>query len=68
MLLGARMRLSIWDKIFAYFQKQTCAKARQLQMELRAVSLDCCTVKDYLLRIRKISDALASIGDLVPLN
>ena len=67
-VLGANHAYELWDKLFAYFQKQTRAKARHLRVELRSCSLESSTIKEYLLRIRTIADSLASIGDPVPMN
>jgi len=67
-VLCARFSYELWDKLFAYFQKQTRAKARHLRVEFRSCSLDNSTIKEYLLRIRTIADSLASIRDHVPTN
>ncbi|CAI8608272.1 unnamed protein product [Vicia faba] len=65
-VLGCSHSHQLWDRLFSYFHKQTHAKARQLQVELCALTLDTQSVQDYLLKIRTIMDSLASIGDLVP--
>ncbi|KAI5435479.1 hypothetical protein KIW84_022055 [Lathyrus oleraceus] len=49
-------------------QKQTRARARQLRVELRAITLDSMSIQDNLLKIRTIIDALASIGDPLPVS
>lgn len=56
----------LWHRLLKYFQKQTCALARQLRVELRAITLDNLTIKDYLIKIRTIVDALTSIGNPIP--
>lgn len=58
----------LWDKLFAYFQKQTSGKACHLLVELRTTTLENCTVKEYLLKICTIVDSLASIGDSILMN
>lgn len=65
-VLGCSHSHQLWDRLFTYFQKQTRARARQLRVELRALTLDSQSVSDYLLKIRMIVDALASIGDPIP--
>ncbi|XP_058747095.1 uncharacterized protein LOC131620091 [Vicia villosa] len=49
-VLGFILAYELWDRLFQYFQKQTRARARQLRVELRAVTLDSMTVQDYLLK------------------
>ncbi|XP_058726500.1 uncharacterized protein LOC131597854 [Vicia villosa] len=63
---GCNHAHQLWDSLFNYFQKQTRAKARQLRVELRALSLDNSSIQEYLLKICNIVDALASIGDPIP--
>lgn len=67
-VLGCTHSHQLWDRLFNYFQKQTRARARQLRVELCASTLDSQSVSDYLLKIRTIVDALASIGDPVPVT
>lgn len=51
-----------------HFHSLIRAKKRLLRMELRNLSLDNCTVSDYLLRIQTPIDSLLSIGDFVSQN
>lgn len=62
-VLGCSHSHQLWDHLFNYFQKQTRARARQLHVELRALTLDNSTVQELLLNVHTIMDALASIGD-----
>lgn len=57
-----------WDCVCGYFQKQTLARARQLHVELRALTFDNSSVQEYLLNIHNIVDSLASIGDVIPVS
>lgn len=65
-VLGCSHSHQLWDRLFNYFQKQTHARARQLRVELRAITLDNSFVQDYLLRFCTIVNALASTGGLLP--
>lgn len=65
-MLGCSHSHQLWDRLFNYFQRQAHARARQLHVELHALTLGENSIYDYLLSIRKIVDALASIGDHVP--
>ena len=67
-VLGCTHTHQLLDRLFTYFQKQTHAKARQLRVELCALTLGNQSVQDYLQKIRTIVDSLASIGDPVPLS
>ena len=58
--------LQLWDHLFNYFQKQTRARAKQLCVRLRALTLDNSSVQEYLLKVRTIVNSLASIGDPIP--
>lgn len=62
-VLGYSHANQLWDKLFSYFQKQTCARACQLKVELCDITINNLTIQDYLLKIRAIVDALAFIGD-----
>ena len=39
-VLGCNHSHELWDRLFSCFQKQTCARARHLRVELRALTLD----------------------------
>lgn len=39
-VLGCFHSHQLWDRLFSYFQKQTLAHARQLCVELRALTFD----------------------------
>jgi hypothetical protein len=65
-MLGCVHAYELWDRLCKYFHKQTRARARHLRVELRAHSLDGSPIKEYLLRIRRTIDELASIGDAIP--
>lgn len=43
-------------------------RSRHLRVEIRSITLDSLPVQDYLLKIRIIVGALASIGDHIPLS
>lgn len=65
-VLGCSHSHHLWDQLFNYFQKHTHARARQMHVELRALTLDTSTVQEFLLKMHTIVDALASICDPVP--
>lgn len=65
-VLGCTHSHQLWDRLFGYFQKQTRARARQLRVELRALTVDNSSVQEYRLKVRNIVDSLASIGDPIP--
>lgn len=65
-VLGCVHSYELWERILAHFQKLTCAKARQLRAELRSTTLEDKSVDDYLVRIKALVDALASVEDPVP--
>lgn len=44
------------------------ARARQLRVELQAITLDSLSISNYLHKIRTIMDVLALIGDHVPFS
>lgn len=58
--------LQLWNHLFSYFQKQTCARARQLRVERHAIMLDALSTQGYFLKIKTIIDVLTSIGDPLP--
>lgn len=62
-VLGCSHSHQLWDCLFNYFQRQTRARAKQLRVELRALTLNNCIFQEYLLKIHTIVDSLASIGD-----
>ena len=53
----------VWEKIHDHFQKLTRAKAHQLCTKLRSTTLDNKSVSEFLLHIKALADALASIRD-----
>lgn len=67
-VLGCTLAHELWGRLFQYFHKQTCVHARQLHVELCAMKLNSLSNQDYLLKIRLIVDALASIGDPLPVS
>ncbi|XP_020238405.1 uncharacterized protein LOC109817540 isoform X2 [Cajanus cajan] len=64
-VLGSVHSYQVWDKIHDYFHKQTRARARQLRTELRSTLLEEKTMEEFLLRIKALVDALASVGESV---
>ncbi|CAL5204705.1 unnamed protein product [Lathyrus oleraceus] len=62
-VLGCTHADQLRDRLFNFFRKQTHARARQLRVEIRALTLENSIVQEYFLNIRNIVDALASIGD-----
>lgn len=65
-VLGCINAPNLSDNLFCYFQKHSRARARQLHVELCALTLDNSSILEYFHKIRTIVDALASIGDLIP--
>lgn len=64
-VLGSIHSYQVWEKIQDYFHKQTRAKAQQLQTELCATVLNDKTMCKFLLRIKALTDGLASVGNLI---
>ncbi|MCH94884.1 retrovirus-related Pol polyprotein from transposon TNT 1-94, partial [Trifolium medium] len=62
-VIGSKQAWQIWDKIHAYFQTHTNAKAMQLRSELRSTSLENGTISEFLLRIQVLIDSLYAIGE-----
>ena len=62
-VLGSVHSFQVWEKIHDHFQKLTRAGARQLRAELRSTTLNSKNVSEFLLRIKALADALASVGD-----
>lgn len=54
-------------KLLDFFQKQICAVAQQLRVELRFTFLENRIVQEYLLHIHLLIDRV-SIGDPEPIN
>nr|KYP37004.1 hypothetical protein KK1_041845 [Cajanus cajan] len=67
-VLGSNHSYQVWDKIHDYFHKQTRARARQLRTKLRSTSLEEKPMEEFLLRIKALVDALASVGESVSLQ
>jgi hypothetical protein len=62
-VLGNARVYELWDHLFNYFHKQTCAIARHLRVEHRAKTLEDSSIQEYLLRICQTIDVLISIGN-----
>ena len=62
-VLGSIHAFQVWQKIHDHFQKLTRAKAHQLCTKLRSTTLDNKSVSEFLLHIKALADALASIRD-----
>lgn len=58
----------LWDKLHEHFLSIACAKKKQIQGELRSISLDNCSITAYLLHIQTLLDSLLLIGDSVSMN
>lgn len=55
-VVGCIHTFELWGKIFVSFQKS------QLHIELRTTKLEGHTVKEYLAKIKTLTDSLASVG------
>lgn len=67
-VLGCAHSYKVWKRIHDYFHKQTWATARQLQTELRSMTLGVKSMHEYLSQITAIYDSLASVGSPIMLQ
>lgn len=65
-ILGGSHSHQLWNHLFNYFQKQTCAREYQMRVELCTITLYNSSFQYYHLKISTIINSLASIGDHVP--
>ncbi|CAH1429497.1 unnamed protein product, partial [Lactuca virosa] len=56
----------IWEDLEALFRSNKDAKALQLDLELRNITLGDSSIESYLTRIKSIADLLANIDAPVP--
>jgi len=64
-LISCKSSWHLWDKLHSHFQSIFCAKKKQLRNDLRNISLDNCSISEYL-RIQTLIDSLSSIGEFFP--
>ncbi|KAF7833260.1 Retrovirus-related Pol polyprotein from transposon TNT 1-94 [Senna tora] len=55
----------VWSTVDTYFASQTQARQRQLFTQLRSTKKGSLGMSDYLLQLKKVADALASINQLI---
>ena len=67
-ILGSADVFQVWEKIHNNNQKLTKAKVCRLRTELWSTTLDNKSVSKFLLRIKALADALASVEDPITLE
>lgn len=64
--IGCTSSWLVWDKNHNYFHAHTNVKARQLRIELRQLTLEGCTISDFLMEIQNLVDS--AIGDPITIR
>jgi len=64
--IGCTSSWLVWDKNHNYFHAHTNVKARQLRIELRPLTLEGCTISDFLMEIQNLVDS--AIGDPITIR
>ncbi|KAF7831318.1 Retrovirus-related Pol polyprotein from transposon TNT 1-94 [Senna tora] len=60
-MVRCRHSHDVWSTVATYFANQTQARHRQLSTQLRSTKKGSLSMSDYLLKLKKVVDALASI-------
>jgi len=63
-IVGCIRSYQVWDKVHDYFHKQTRAILQQLRPEICSMSLDDCSMDEFL-KLKALVDRVAFVGDLV---
>lgn len=61
-VLGSHYSYEVWDKIHNYFHQLTCTKAWQLCSKLHKLNSRYRPIREFLLQIKALINALCSIG------
>ncbi|KAF7805093.1 Retrovirus-related Pol polyprotein from transposon TNT 1-94 [Senna tora] len=64
-LVGCSYSYQAWEKLEHFFASQTRAKVRQFKAQLRNLKKGTSSANEYLLKIKKLVDALFSVGSPV---
>lgn len=61
-MVGCEYSYQAWEKLELFFASQIKAKVRKFKAQLRSLKKGTMTATEYLLKLKKIVDSLASVG------